>query len=78
MLFFDLFRCNECDELRRNWEELALNLKDSGIENLIVSQANCCIETDLCDTLDLRTKCLNDDIMRGIDLKYNNFIAKTF
>ena len=53
-----LFRCEECRELRLNWPTLSKNLKNRGMKDVVVSQVDCCIESDLCDTIDRRTKCL--------------------
>ena len=51
------FRCEECNDLRLDWQKLSGTLKDHGMEDVVVSQVDCCIESDLCDTIDRQTKC---------------------
>ena len=58
-------RCDECSDLRLDWQKLSRNLKDQGIGDVVVSQVNCCIEYDLCDTFDRQTKCLDTIKNRG-------------
>lgn len=60
-----LFRCDDCDELRQTWQQLSQNLRDDGFEDVVVSQVDCCIETELCDTSDRRTKCVGDKKLQG-------------
>ena len=35
------------------------------MEDVVVSQVDCCIESDLCDTIDRDTKCLETIESRG-------------
>ena len=58
-------RCDECSDLRLDWQKLSRNLKDQGMGDVVVSQVNCCIEHDLCDTFDRQTKCLDTIKNRG-------------
>ena len=56
--FFNFsLRCEECKDLHLNWQILSQNLKERGMKDVVVSQVDCCIESDLCDTIDRRTKC---------------------
>lgn len=64
-LFLFVLRCDNCNGLFLNWKELPQSLKDGGMEDVVVAHADCCIETDLCDTSDRRTKCINDKTMTG-------------
>ena len=59
------FRCVDCDELRQTWQQLSQNLRDDGFEDVVVSQVDCCVETELCDTFDRRTKCVGDKNIQG-------------
>ena len=34
---------------------------------MVIAEANCCLETDLCDTFDRKTKCIDDKNFEGID-----------
>ena len=52
-----------------NWQQLSQNLRDDGFDDVAVSQVDCCIETELCDTLDRRTKCIGDKSIQGKDVK---------
>ena len=59
-------RCTDCDYVRQNLKNLSRTLKETGIAEVIIAEADCCIENDLCDTLDRKTKCINDELSRGI------------
>ena len=52
--------------MRENLKNLSRTLKETGIAEVVIAEADCCIETDLCDTLDRKTKCINDEISEGI------------
>ena len=79
-------RCIDCDEVRENLKNLSRTLKETSIAEVVIAEADCCIETDLCDTLDRKTKCINDEISEGMwSMKFsqyvihlNSFIPLTF
>ena len=58
-------RCDDCDQQRLNLRQLSHKLNETGMENVVLAEADCCIETDLCDTLDRKTKCVDEKIAGG-------------
>ena len=58
-------RCEECKEMLLDWSQLSERLKDSGMEDVVISQVDCCIESDLCDTTDRNTTCVEKPQNRG-------------
>ena len=65
-IFFDYsLRCEKCKEILLDWSKLSKSLKDRGMEDVVVSQVDCCIESDLCDTTDRRTTCVEKTENRG-------------
>ena len=57
-----LQRCEQCDELRDTLKKLSQNLKETEMIEVVIAEADCCIETDLCDTTDRTTKCISDQV----------------
>ena len=68
-------RCIDCDEVRENLKNLSRTLKETSIAEVVIAEADCCIETDLCDTLDRKTKCINDEISEGMwSMKFSQYV----
>ena len=54
-----------CDKLRENLIALSQKLNDTGMKNVVIAEVDCCIEADLCDTFDRKTKCVDEKIAGG-------------
>lgn len=64
--FNALTRCSECEKRQLELDTLLVKLKESGLSEIVVGEADCCKEIDLCATSDKETKCLKDVIDQGI------------
>ena len=51
-------RCDGCKDMQLDWNKLPKKLKDANLVDVIVGEANCCTETDLCASADKKTKCI--------------------
>ena len=54
-------------KLRDDLKKISKRLENIRIGNVVIAEANCCLETDLCDTFDRKTKCIDDKNFEGID-----------
>ena len=49
--------------------ELPDQLKDAGLETIVVGEVDCCKDTDFCSSSDRKTKCLMGEIAQGTQLQ---------
>ena len=65
--------CSKCDELRYNLANLPEKLRETGLEEIVVGEADCCKEYDLCASSDRKSKCFMQDMIKGEFSEYNNY-----
>ena len=69
-----LKRCDDCNILRKSWNMLHLKLKGMPeFSDMVVGEADCCKESDLCATYDRKTKCAFEETESGNLLIFENF-----
>ena len=71
-------RCKECDNLRLELNKLPKKLKEAGLTNIFVGEADCCKEYEFCTSSDRKTKCLTDEMNQGIEMTIIKIRQKSF
>ena len=60
-----LLRCDTCANLRQEWNKLLEKLNDTEIVDIVVGEADCCQERNLCSSSDRETSCIVDNVDQG-------------
>ena len=51
--------------MRSDLTKLQNKLKEAGLTDIVVGEADCCSEFDLCASYDRKTKCFKEEIVQG-------------
>ena len=61
MLQLFLYRCKNCNGLRKSFGQLTTKMKDEPeLFDIVIGEVDCCVETDLCATSDTETNCKSE------------------
>ena len=71
-----LNRCSLCENQRRKLIDLQSTLIEAGLDKVVVGEADCCQETELCKSSDRKTMCLPESIIQGSTVLIRNSFGK--
>ena len=64
-IYFYFLRCDTCTDLREDWNKLLEKLNEMNIGDIVIGEADCCQESDLCSSSDRKTSCILNDFVQG-------------